>query len=149
MNSRRIAPGFIFRDFLDLHAAGGAGHEENFARGAIDEDAEVEFALDVEAFFDEHALDDASAGAGLHGDEIHAEHGAGDVGGFVGRVREFDAAGFTAATGVNLRFDDDDGSAEALSGGAGFFLAEGDFAARSRDAVAGENRFRLIFVNLH
>jgi hypothetical protein len=62
---------------------------------------------------------------------------------------EFDAAGFAAATGVDLRFDDDDGGAEALSGGAGFFLAEGDFAARSRDAVASENRFRLIFVNLH
>jgi hypothetical protein len=64
-------------------------------------------------------------------------------------VCEFYAAGFAAATSVNLRFDDDDGSAQALGSGAGFVLAEGDFAAGSGDAVAGEDRFRLIFVNLH
>src|ERR1700733_10724384 len=138
-----------FCDFFDFHAAGSAGHEENFARGAIDEDAEVELALDVQTFFDQHALDDAPAGTGLHSDEIHAEHGAGDFGGFVGRMRELYAAGFAAATGMDLRFDDHDRSAQALGGGAGFFLAEGDFAAWSGDAIASENRFRLIFVNLH
>ena len=100
--------GIVFGDFFDFHAAGGAGHEDNFAGGAIHQDAEVEFALDVEAFFDQQALDDAAAGAGLHGDEIHAEHVAGDVGGFVGRARELYAAAFAAAAGVNLRFDDDD-----------------------------------------
>jgi hypothetical protein len=141
--------GIFFGDFFDFHATRGAGHEENFAGGAIHENAEVKFALDVEAFFDEHALDDAAAGAGLHGDEIHAEHGAGDFGGFVGGMRELDATGFASAAGVDLRFDDDDGSAKALGGGAGFFLAESDFAAGSRDAIASENRFRLIFVNLH
>ena len=66
--------GIVLGDFFDFHAAGGAGHEEHFAGGAIDENAEVEFALDVETFFDEEALDDAAAGAGLRGDEIHAQH---------------------------------------------------------------------------
>ncbi len=64
-------------------------------------------------------------------------------------MREFYAASLAAAAGVNLRFDDDDRSAQALGGGAGFFLAESDFAAGSGNAVASENRFRLIFVNLH
>jgi hypothetical protein len=141
--------GICFGDFFDFHAAGGAGHEENFAGGAVHEDAEVEFALDVEAFFDEQALNDTAAGSGLHSNEVHTEHGAADFGGFIGRMREFYTAGFAATTGVDLRFNNDDWSAEALGGGAGFFLAESDFAAGSGNAVAGEYRLRLIFVNLH
>ena len=94
-------------DFLDVHAAGGAGHKNNFANAAIDENAEIEFALDVEAFFDENALDGAAAGAGLRGDKIHAEHVRSDVRGFIRRVSELDAAGFAAAAGMNLRFHND------------------------------------------
>src|SRR5260370_5913798 len=48
-------------DFLDFHAARGAGHEDNAAACAIDKEPEIKFALDVEAFFDEHALDEAAA----------------------------------------------------------------------------------------
>ena len=47
-------------------------------------------------------------GPGLVGDESHAQHVAGDVGGFVGRLRELDAAAFAAAAGVDLRLDDHD-----------------------------------------
>ena len=149
MFSRRMASGVRLGDFLDLHAAGGAGHEDDLAGRAINQDAEVEFAFDVDAFFDEQTLDDAAAGAGLDGDQVHAQHVAGDVGGFVGGMRELDAAGLAAAAGMDLRLYDNDGRFQAMRAFAGLFLREGNFAARDSDAVAGENRFGLILVNLH
>jgi len=54
--------GIFLGDFLDFHAASGAGHEDHAAGGAIDEQTEIKFALDVQAFFDEQALDDAAGG---------------------------------------------------------------------------------------
>ena len=83
--------------------------------GAIDEDAEVEFALDVQAFFDQQAADDAAFFAGLRRDELHAENLPGER----LRLRRGDVASFTpprfaAAAGVNLRFHHDDRSAQAL-----------------------------------
>ena len=104
--------------------------------GAVHQDAEVELALDVETFFDQQALDDAAAGAGLRRDQLHAQHLAGEVRGFVGGMRELHAAGFAAAAGVDLRLDDHDGRAESLRGLARFFLGEGDFAARRGHAEA-------------
>src|SRR5260370_10043529 len=69
-NGARIFPG----DFLDFHAARGAGHEDNAPGGAIDKEPEIKFALDVEAFFDEQALDDAAAGTALRSDQLHTEN---------------------------------------------------------------------------
>src|SRR5713226_1564583 len=100
--------GIILGDFLDFHAAGGAGHENNVAGGAIDEQAEIKFALDVEAFFDQQSLDDAAGGAGLRSDQLHAKNVAGEISGFVGGTRQLYAASFAAATCVDLRFDNDD-----------------------------------------
>ena len=45
------------RDLLDVHAAGGAGDDDRARRGAIDDDAEVELALDLQPFLDQHAAD--------------------------------------------------------------------------------------------
>ena len=89
------------------------------------------------------------AGPVCDGDQIHAEHVRSDFGGFVGRMRELHAARFAAAAGVNLRFHDDDVGLEPLRAFARFFLGEGDFAARSGDAVAREDSFGLVLVNLH
>ena len=105
--------GIVLGDFFDFHAARGAGHENDVAGGAIDEQAEIKFALDVEAFFDEQALDDAAGGAGLRRDQLHAENVAGEIGGFVGGARQLDAATFAAAAGVDLRFHDDNMTATA------------------------------------
>ena len=69
--------------------------------------------------------------------------------GFVRRFGELYAAGFAAAAGVNLRFHDDNGSAQALGDGARFVFLEDDFAARDGHAEFGEDRFGLIFVDLH
>src|SRR5207253_8112849 len=116
--------GIFLGDFLDFHAAGGAGHEDDAANGAIDEEAKIKFALDVEAFFDEQALDDAAGGAGLRSDQLHAENVAGDVGSFIRGAGQFYASGFAAATGVDLRFNDNDidERSQAVGGLARFVL---------------------------
>src|SRR5260370_6050907 len=75
-------------DFLDFHSASGAGHENDAAGGAIDEQAEIEFALDVQAFFDEQALDDAAGGTGLRGDQLHSADLTGELRGVVARNGE-------------------------------------------------------------
>src|SRR3982074_2708160 len=94
----------VLGDFLDFHTAGGAGHEDDAAGGAIDEKAEIKFTLDVEAFFDEQALYDAAGGTRLRSDQLHAENVAGDIGGLVGGTRQLYAAPFAAATGGDLCF---------------------------------------------
>ena len=103
----------------------------------------------LQPFFDQHARDDAPFGAGLMRDERHADHLARELLGFVGRLRELDAAALAAAAGVNLRLDDDDGAAEAPGDVAGFGGVEGDFAARHGHAVPRKDRFRLILVDFH
>src|SRR5713101_964756 len=54
-----------------------------------------------------------------------------------------------AAAGMNLGLDYDHVGFQALRRFARFFLGVSDFAARSGHAVARENRFGLILVNLH
>jgi hypothetical protein len=141
--------GIFLGDFLDFHAASGAGHEYDAAGGAIDEQAEIEFALDVQAFFDEQALDDTAGGTGLRSDQLHAENLAGEIGSFVGRTGQLHASRFAAAAGMDLRFDDGDVGLQALGRFARFFLGEGDFAAGSGYAIPRQNRFRLVLMNLH
>jgi len=74
--------GMLLGNFFDFHSAGGAGHEDGPGGFAVDDQAEIEFALDVQTFFDEQTFYDAADGSGLNSDEIHAQHVAGDFGGF-------------------------------------------------------------------
>src|SRR6185369_10718084 len=136
-------------DFFDFHAACGAGHEHHFAGGAIDKDAEVKFALDVHALFDQQAFDDTPCGTRLHGDQIHAQHVTGDVCRFLRGTRELYTAALAAATRVDLRLHDNNVGLKALRAFASFVLGESDFAARGGDAVARKDRLSLILVNLH
>ncbi len=77
------------------------------------------------------------------------EQRGGDFGGPVRRMCQLYSAGFAASAGMNLRFDDDYIGLEAVRTFAGFFLGKGDFATRGGDAVACEDSFSLVFVNLH
>ena len=43
---------------LDVHAASGTGHDDRTSDGAIEQQAHVEFAADLQALLDEHARDD-------------------------------------------------------------------------------------------
>ena len=135
--------------FLDVHPARGARHEHRLAGRTIEHHAQVELALHLQAFFDEHAPDDTPLGAGLVRDERHADHLFRDRLGFVGRLGELDAAALSAAAGVNLRLDDDDMSAETTGDLARFGSVERDFTARHRHTVAREYGFGLILVDFH
>jgi hypothetical protein len=90
-----------------------------------------------------------AGGAGLGRDEIDAEHMRSDFRGFVGRVRELDAAGFAAAASVNLRLDNDYVGFESGRAFTRFFLRKSHFAAGNGDTVTRENGLGLILMNLH
>ena len=96
---------------LDIHAARGRGHEDGLAFGAIDEDSEIEFFFDRQSFFDQQAAHDAAFGPGLVRDQSHAEHFGGEFAGFVHRFGDLDPAALAAASGMDLRFDDNAGRA--------------------------------------
>ncbi len=84
-------------------------------------DAEVELALDLQPFLDQDAADLLAGGARLIGDELHADHVLRRrLRPSVGVLDDLDAAALAAATGVNLRFDDDHAAAEAVGDLAGF-----------------------------
>ena len=82
--------------------------------GAIEDDAQVELALDLQALLDEHALHLLARRPGLVGDEVHAEDLLGGRARLVGPLHDLDAAALAAAAGVNLRLDDDGAAAEPL-----------------------------------
>ena len=69
----------LFGDLLDLDAALGRGHDRDPALLAIDDQAEVELARDVEALLDVEPTHLLAFGAGLVRDELHAEHLLGDL----------------------------------------------------------------------
>ena len=135
-------------DLLDVHAAGGGGHEDGEGVGAVEDDAGVEFFGDGEGLLDEDAADEAAFGAGLVGDEGHAEDAGGDGFGLGGGGGELDAAALAAAAGVDLGLDDDGGT-DFFGDGAGLSSGGGDAAARDGDAVAREDLLGLVFVDFH
>src|ERR1700722_8115801 len=139
----------IFGHFFDFHTAGGADHKNRRTYFAVNQNADVKLTLDVEAFFDQQTPDDAALFAGLGRDQGHAQNLSGVVQSFVGRFRELHATGLAATTGMDLGFDHDHMGAQTLGDGAGFLFFHYHFAARDRYAKFGEDRFGLIFVNLH
>ena len=135
-------------DLFDIHAALGRGHQNGPFALAVEDDTEVEFAVDRQRFLDENALDEPSFGAGLVGDEGHPDDLIGELGGLVGVVGQLDAAAFAAPARVDLRFDND-AATELLSSLAGFVGSEGDFASGNGDVVLAQNALCLILVNFH
>ena len=64
-------------DFLDVHAALARGHQAHLLRDPVHHHADVEFALDVGALFDQEAPHFLPLGAGLVRLQLHAENLAG------------------------------------------------------------------------
>ena len=81
-------------------------------------------------------------------DERHADHLLRQLSGFVGILRQLDAAAFAAAAGVDLRFDDD-ASAQLFGSGTRGVSIVGNDAARRRYTVTTQDFFRLILVDFH
>ena len=126
-------------DLLDVHAASRAADDDRAGRRAIDDDAQIELALDLQPFFDQHAADLAALGSGLMRDERHPEHLLGELLGLIGRFRELDAAALPAPAGMNLRLDDGDAAAKTPGNLAGFLRRERDFAARNGHTEARQH----------
>ncbi len=135
----------VLGDFLDLHAALGAGHDQDAGRVAVDQQREVELAGDVTAGFDVDAADVAAGGAGLLGDQRVADHRLGGGADFLGGAGEADAAlalgvilemaGATAA-GMYLAFHHIDRAGQFGGCGFGFLRGPGGEALQHADAVA-------------
>jgi len=135
-------------DIFDLDAAVGRRHEGVLAGGAVEDDAQVELALDGQSFFDQEALDDAAFGSGLMGDQLHAQNFFSGGAGFLGVFDHLDASTLAASAGVDLGFDYYR-TAEFLRGRFGFESCVGDFPTRHRHSVTSEQDFGLVFVDLH
>ena len=115
-------------DLLDLHAAVRARHHTGCSLDAIDDEAEVQLALDLQPLLDEHAPDYLPFGPGLVGHERHAEHSLGGRSRLLRTLGDLDAAAFAAAAGMNLRLDDRHAAAEAVGDSLRVSRVEHDFA---------------------
>jgi hypothetical protein len=81
-------------------------------------------------------------------DEPHADHLFRQIGGFVGIFRQLDAAAFSAAAGVNLRFHNNS-SPKLFRGPSGVLGVIDHDATWRRHTVSAQNLFGLVFVDLH
>ncbi len=108
-------------------------------RRAVDQDAEIQLALDLEPLLDEHAADLPAFRSGLVRDQRHADQLLRELLDLVGRPGDLDAAALAAAAGVNLRLDDVHAAAEALGGINGFGRCERNLAARDGNTEAREH----------
>ena len=107
--------GMFLGDFLDVHAAFGADHDERPGGGAVQQHGEIKLLLDGGRAGDEQFADEPSIRAGLFRDEHLAEHGFGLFVNIIRALAQFDAAlkaalesSLAAAAGVDLRFDHDE-----------------------------------------
>ncbi len=119
---------------------------------AVEHDAEIQLARDGQRLFDQQALHLLALGPGLVRDQLHPEDFARQLAGFFSRLGQLDAAALAAASGVNLRLDDNAGCAlvqQGLGRSFGFLAAFDHVPARHRHSVLREDGFRLILVNFH
>ena len=144
-------------DFFDVHAARwrristGPGHR------AIDDDAQVQLAGDVAAFFDEHLPHGLPFRPGLDRDQRFAQQIAGHLGGLVGRLHQLHAAllrvvfdrAFAAAAGVDLGLHDGDRAAQFVNAAAASSAERATMPLRHGDAGLAEDLFGLKFVDFH
>ena len=144
------------RDLLDVHPAFAAGHDHGRAGGAIHQDGEIKFFLDLDRLGDEHLVDQAAFRSGLMRDQCLPDHLGRDAAGLAGRLAKMHAAleavgetSLAASAGVDLRFDHDGIRAEF----AGHFLRIGRRAGHGTARVVrtefGEEFLGLVFVDIH
>ena len=95
--------GILRRDLLDLHAAAGRRHENRPRFGAVDDDPQVELAIDGQRLLDQQAMHFPALGAGLVRHQLHAQHAGGDLAGFLRRVGDLHPAALAAPAGMDLR----------------------------------------------
>jgi hypothetical protein len=129
-------------------SAGRRCHKDGLALGPVEDNAQVELALDGQGFLDEEPLNNAAFGSSLVGDERHAEHPGGDLPGFGEIVCDLYSPALAAAARMDLSLNDD-AATEVTGDGLGFIRSERDLAAGHGDGVAAEESFGLILVDFH
>ena len=114
---------------------------------AVDGQGKVYFARDVGQFLHQYAVHGYAGGAGLVGNQAGTQQAGGKIPPRRRRVNHPDAAGQTAPAGVRLGLDDG-APAEIGDSGGGIGGRRRYPAFGHGDAVAGENRFGLVFVQV-
>ena len=146
-------------DGLDVHAAFGRDDEGDAADRAVDQDRQIELALDVGAVLDIEAVDLLAGRAGLLGDQRVAEHLLG-VGDDIGhRLRQPHAAlgvgakllelALAAAAGMDLALHHIERAGQRLGGGFRLARLEHRHAFGHRRAETLQQRLALIFMDVH
>ncbi len=141
--------GRLGRDFLDVHAARRRRDERDAARVAVEQQAEVQLAIDLRAGLDVDLVDRQAVVSGLLGDEALADHAGRGRLHVVDGLDDLHAARLAAPTGVHLRLDDPYAPAEPACRIDGLLGRGSDEAGGHRDAVAGEQLLGLVFVQVH
>ncbi len=146
-------------DGLDIRAAFGRDDEGDARGGAVDQQGEVEFLVDIGAVLDIEAAHLLAGLAGLHGDQRRAQHFLGVGLDLVERAGEAHAAlvagggllelALAAAAGVDLRLHHIDGAGQAARRLARFGRRQRRGAFGDRSAELAQNGFGLIFVDVH
>ncbi len=151
--------GRVFGHGLDIHAAFGRGDEGHLAGLAVDQDRQVEFAVDIGAVFDIQAVDLLAGRAGLLGHQGLAEHLLGIGQRILGREGDPHAAlgiggqflelALAASAGVDLAFHHPDRTGQRADSGLCLIEAGDRDALRNRCAKALQDLFGLMFVDVH
>ena len=119
--------------------------DEHIARkvrlGAVEQERGVVLLGDRARVFDEDLVDRVAL-------DVHAEDRLGFGLGVSRVIGHLDAAGFTPATCLDLRFHHH-AATELLGDRPGFVWGGGDLAGRHRNAVLGEDFLRLMFEEVH
>ncbi len=149
-------------DFFDVHAAFARGHQRDLLRNTVHHQRNVQFLLDVGAFFDQQAVDLLAFRAGLvlvdgagslhpvaalalHAVALYAALGARSLRQHIAPI----AAALAAATRMNLSLDDPHRAAERFCGLQGLVNRERGDAARNRHIVFAQDFLALILMDIH
>ena len=92
-------------DFLDVHAARGRGDDCNASALAIEQQAEVQLALDGAAGLDVNKVDRQAGRARLFRDEPLPEHCGGGLADLLHGAAQFHTAGLAAPARMHLGLD--------------------------------------------
>ena len=141
--------GRVVRDFLDIHAAGRRCHDRDALGLAVDDEAQIQLALDARPGFHVDVIDRQAFRTGLVGHEPGAEHRLRVLLDLSRGLRELDAAGLAASAGMHLGLDDPEAAAELGCGGFGLGRRSRDLTLGNWNAVIGEQLLRLILVQIH
>ncbi len=144
--------GIFGRDLFDLHAARRRGHEHQPSRTAVEHDAEIQLARDGQRLLNQQPLHFLALGTGLVRDQFHPEDLARQLAGFFRRLGDLHAAALAAASGMDLRLDDNAGRTlveQGLGRGLSFFAAFDHVPARHRYPVLRQDGLSLVLVYFH